>query len=60
MDPYPLVGWKKVPTGESGIFHYEETDGEVCEDIQQAFEVEMAAKHVANSCLLYTSPSPRD
>ena len=49
MDPYPLVGWKKINTGEEGCHHYEGPNGEVCEDLQQAFEMELATKHIANS-----------
>ena len=46
MDPYPLVGWKRIASGNNSQAYYEGPNGEVCEDLKQAFETEMASKHV--------------
>ena len=44
MDPYPLVGWKKIQMCENGAVAFEGPHGEVYEDLQQVYEHEVAAK----------------
>jgi hypothetical protein len=44
MDPYPLLGWKKIQMCENGAVAYEGPHGEVYEDLQQVYEHEVAAK----------------
>ena len=43
MDPYPMIGWRKVDL-ESGQTLYEGPNGDVVDDIQHAYELEVAAK----------------
>ena len=38
MDPFPLVGWRKVAAEEEGPATYEGPNGEVYEDLEQVFE----------------------
>jgi hypothetical protein len=44
MDPYPLVGWRKIQLDEGAVVVYEGPNGEVYDDIQQAYEHEVSAK----------------
>ena len=44
MDPYPLVGWRKIPLEGSDTFMYEGPNGELYDDLQQVYEYEVAAK----------------
>ena len=39
MDPYPLVGWKKITDEETGVVMYEGPCGETFEDLAQVYEM---------------------
>jgi hypothetical protein len=45
MDPYPLIGWKKVVPDDGSRITYEGPHGEVYEDLEQVYEYEIATKH---------------
>ena len=44
LDPYPLVGWKKLELSEGGAAVYIGPNGERYDDVQQAYEHEVAAR----------------
>ena len=44
MDPYPLVGWKKIPLEGSDVVVYEGPDGQVFESLQDVYEQVVAIK----------------
>ena len=45
MDPYPLVGWKKVVHKDGGAVMYEGPAGEVFESLTEIYEYEVASKY---------------
>ena len=45
MDPYPLVGWKKVVHEDGGAVMYEGPAGEVFESLTEIYEYEVASKY---------------
>ena len=49
MDPYPLVGWKKIIPDDGTRIIYEGPHGEVYEDLDQVYEYEIGAKHADGS-----------
>ena len=46
MDPYPLVGWKRVV--DNGRVIYEGPSGEAFEDLREVYEYEIASKHTGD------------
>ena len=44
MDPYPLVGWSKIELSEGAAAVYIGPNGERYDDIQEAYEYEVAAR----------------
>ncbi len=44
MDPWPMVGWRRVELEEGGVVLFQGPNGEVYDDLQQAYEYEVAAK----------------
>ena len=45
MDPYPLVGWKKITDEETGVVMYEGPCGETFEDLAQVYEYDVALRY---------------
>lgn len=43
-DPYPMMGWRARKVEGGGAFVYDGPNGEVYEDLQEAYEQEMAAR----------------
>ena len=44
MDPYPLVGWKKIALEGSGLVVYEGPDGDVLESLQEVYDHVVATR----------------
>ena len=49
MDPYPLVGWRRIESEDGELVALEGPNGERCEDEHQAYEHDIASKKAAQS-----------
>ena len=45
MDPYPLVGWKKIVPEDGSRPVYEGPHGETYDDLEQVYQYEIATKY---------------